>query len=1067
MTPRIAHRPEEAFPFGALVIGGGVGGMRAAIDLAEAGIHTYLLENTPSLGGRVAQLGYMFPTHDCVLCRGTSDHGFGCTRPSISPAFLDHNLHPNITLLTSSDLVSCEGTAGDFRVQIRKQPEFVDPSRCINCGRCAEVCPQIRPSGFQLGLSTRKAIDKSAPRSIPNAYYLLEHTDQCEGCRRCMEVCPTDAIDLEAEATELELHVGVVILAMGFQPFNAAEMPELGFGRIPDVITSMQYERLASRSGPTEGIVRRISDGATPQRIAWLQCVGSRDQRHPYCSSICCMYATKEAILAKQRIPGVDCHIFTMDERAFNKEYNKYYREAQAAHGIRYDRCRISSVSQDPDTGEILLRYPTGRKHGESAPGQGPVREERFDLLVLAVGIRPPAMAVDIAAKLGIDLNEYGFCETDKFAPLHTSRPGVFVCGAFTSPKEIAETILDASGAAAGAMQVMRDHLGEHPFTRADPYISMDQISFDRDLSRQDARILVALCECAGEISNTVDLQALAEFARGLPGVCGVEIQRLACSPAGERELVRWMFDHAANRLVVAACSHRTHEPFFQRLIHRAGLNPYLMELVNLREHCAWVHPEDRQGATRVACELLRMGIERVAKAEPLHKDTRSPQKAALVIGGGVAGMTSALAIADTGFDVHLVEATGELGGNLHHIHYVAEGDNPQRLLRDLVNRIVGHERITLHLNSQVVHHSGSVGDFRARVRTAIPGRLPLDTSLRHGVAILATGGVEAGGECYSLGKDPRILRQSELEEIIAHQPERASNLRSVVMIQCVQADEGMDYCSRICCTNTLKNALRLKLLNPDCQVVILYKNIITYGFREKYYLEARRRGVLFVRYTDDEPPQVMLGEGNGTGSLKVSIEEHIFGHTLVFEPDLVALSMAVKPSPGTAQLARLLGVKLSPEGFLHEAHLKMRPMDFADDGIFLAGMAHFPKFIEETITHALACAGRALTVLTRAELQLGGVVAVVDPERCTGCLTCVRTCPFSIPEVRSDLTGIGGLGGAAWIDPARCHGCGTCTADCPAKAIQLLNYRDEQFAIGLGAWHVPRPILTGERVGP
>jgi heterodisulfide reductase subunit A-like polyferredoxin len=709
----------------------------------------------------------------------------------------------------------------------------------------------------------------------------------------------------------------------------------------------------------------------------------------------------------------------------------------------------------------VIVRYPAGREHDESAPGQGPVHEERFDLLVLAVGIRPPEKAIEIAQTLGIQLNEYGFCETDKFSPLEASRPGVFVCGAFASPKEIAETILDASGAAAEAMRLMRERLGERTFTRALPFITRS-IALPRSVERdRGSSTVIALCGCDGEVSQTIDLQAVADASARLAGVEMVEVLPEACMPAGQARLAELLRLTGANRLVVGACSPRTHESLFQKLASEAGINPYLVESVNLREQCAWVHADDPAGATRKAAELVRVAVKRVGKSQPILKEERTPERAALVIGGGVSGMTTALAIADAGFDVHLVEKTGELGGNLHHIYYVAEGENPQRLLRDLVNRVVGHERIHLFLDSQVIRHTGSVGDFRAVIRTAANDAEARDHEVRHSVTVLATGGVESSSTRYLLGQDPRVIRQSELEEILAHQLERAGRLRSVVMIQCVPSEDGADYCSRICCTNTIKNALRLKMLNPACQVVVLYKNVITYGFREKYYLEARRRGVIFVRYTDDDPPAVQLEPRGAHRALVVSVREHVFGRTLAFEPDLVALSMAIEPAHETPALAEMFGVSRSSEGYFLEAHLKMRPMEFADDGLYLAGMAHYPKFIEECVTHALACAGRALTILSRPSIQLGGVVAEVDSDRCTGCLTCARTCPFHIPQIRSDQAGVGGLGGAAWIDPARCQGCGTCTAECPARAIQLRHYTDEEVRVGLGAWLVPEAVTT------
>lgn len=1034
-----------------MVIGGGVAGMRAAVDLAEAGLQVCLVEATPALGGRVAQLGYMFPTHDCVLCRGTSDHGYGCTRPAISPAFQDKNLHPNIRIFTLTNVIAVDGQAGDFRVTLRHEPRYVDATRCVNCDLCAVVCPVDLPSGFEMDLTTRKAAYKLAVRSLPNAY-IIDRGPYCDNCRRCVEVCPTDCIDLDEAAYESQVHVGAIIMALGYSLSDATEYEELGFGRYSNVIHSMQYERLASRSGPTEGIVRRPKDGKIPQRIAWLQCVGSRDQKHPYCSSICCMYATKEAMIAKERLPGVHAQIFMMDERAFNKEFNAYYEASRNKFGVAYTRARISQVREDAETGDLLLHYP-------GADGQ--MCEDRFDLVVLSLGTVPPRSAQTLADELGIELNEYGFCQTDKFAPLETSAPGVYVCGTFLSPKEIAETFLDASGAAGDVMRLMSDHLSRNASSREYPFLARgDEFPPERDVSDEPARVGVFVCRCDPSIDGVVDTQQVVDYADSLPGVAYAERFNYSCMEPDLGRIQQAIEVHDLNRVVVAGCSQRSYEPLFQRLVRQAGLNPYLMNMTNIREQCAWVHLDQPALATRKAEELVRMAVNRVSLARPVHKAPIEPTHRALVIGGGVSGMQAALSIADAGYDVTLVERKAQLGGNLRHIFYVAEGQNPQRLLRDLVNRVRGHERIEVFTRSELKSHTGRTGDFRSVIVTQT-GDIAVETQVRHAVTIVATGGEEWRGDVYLLGQNERVVTQLDLEEIIVHRPEQITELKQVVMIQCVHpsqtgpgdAASDVDYCSRICCTNTMKNALRIKMLNPNCQVFVLYKDMITYGFREQYYTEARRKGVIFMRYDDDRMPQVTQ---TPEGRLEVRAWEQVFGKQMALSPDLVVLSMSIVPSSGTRELARILDVPLSVEGFFQEAHLKMRPMDFMEEGIFMAGMAHYPKFIEEAITNAQAAAGRAITLLAQEPLHYGGPIAVVDPEKCVGCLTCVRTCPFEIPKINSEQFGVGHILGAAYIEPTLCQGCGTCTAECPAKAIQLMAYLDEQL-LGetTGAWAV------------
>jgi heterodisulfide reductase subunit A len=692
----------------------------------------------------------------------------------------------------------------------------------------------------------------------------------------------------------------------------------------------------------------------------------------------------------------------------------------------------------------------------------GEVITERFGLVVLSVGTRPPLLAKATADALDIDLNPWGFCETDKFTPLATSQPGVYVCGTFQSPKEIAEAITDAAGAAGDVMRLMRADLGKGSADRLYPFLSSgESLGPERDVTGEAPRVGLFVCDCHPTIDSIVDTELVTKYAEKLPDVAFAARVGYGCFEEGLAQIRQAIEQHNLNRVVVAGCSHRTHESLFQRTIRGAGLNPYLFEMVNIREHCAWVHSSQPRAATRKAMELVRGAVARSRLLSATLKQARRPASRALIVGGGVAGLTAALTIADSGYDVALVERSSELGGNLRHVYFVAEGQNPQRLLRDLVNRTRGHERIRVYTRSEVIEHAGTIGNFRSTIRGqhADTGE-PVELCIDHGVTIVATGGEEWRGDAYLLGQSDQVITGLELEEQLVHRPEEIADLRHVVMIQCVRSPDSPDYCSRICCTNSMKNAIRIKLLNPDCQVTILYKDIITYGFREQYYTEARRRGTVFIRYDDEQKPVVE----EQSGRLRVSVVEPVLKRDLEFEPDLLVLSMAVVPSRGTPELAKTLGVPLALEGFFKESHVKMRPMDFTSEGVFVAGMAHYPKFIEETIANAQAAAGRAITLLSRQTLFVGGAVAQVDQEKCVGCLTCVRTCPFAIPQIQPQEPGVGALLGAAFIDPAICQGCGTCTGECPAKAIQLINNTDEQImAQGMGAWQVSESWIEEE----
>jgi len=843
----------------------------------------------------------------------------------------------------------------------------------------------------------------------------------CSECMSCAFACGVNAIDHDMVARTEELSVGALILAPGYQTYRPELSTEYGLGRYPNVVTSMQFERILSASGPCSGHVERPSDHATPRRIAFLQCVGSRDQNHDYCSSVCCMAATKEAVMAKEHEPGLDIQVFMMDMRAFSKGYWSYFERARDRYGVRFTRCRISGLREDPATRDLLVRY---QDEG------GTLHEDRFDLVVLSVGMEMSQSVKDLGRRLGIELDEYGFCHTTLFNPLESSRAGIYAVGPFRSPKDIPESVVEAGGAAAAAAA----RLSKARFSLT----STPEFPAERDVAAEAPRIGVFVCHCGSNIGGYLDVPGVADYAAGLQGVAHAEDNLYSCSQDSVKHIAEQVRERGLNRVVVASCTPLTHGPLFRDMLRSSGLNPYLFEMANIRNQCSWVHSADNPAATAKAKDLVRMAVARAALLEPQHTVDVPVHQTALVVGGGVAGMTAALSLADQGFPVHLVEREDALGGNLRHVFTSLTETHPREVMEDLIARTRAHPLIDLHLETRVVTSSGFAGSFTSTIEGHTGSRRDVD----HGVTILAIGGQEYRGPEYGYGSDPRIVTQQEFERLLASDDKPPD---SVVMIQCVGPAER--FCSRICCTVAIKNALALKERNPDAQVVVVYKDIRVYGFKERAYTEARRRGVLFVRYEDGAPPQV-----SANGRLAVLARDPALDRVLEIHPDLVVLSMPVVPRDDVREVAGMVKCATDADGFFLEAHVKLRSVDFASDGIFMAGMAHYPKLIDETMIQAQAAAARAARVLSRDSLLAGGQVAVVDPQRCTGCLTCVRICPFSVPRIAPALAGVGGLLGAATIEAAVCRGCGTCVAECPARAIELRHYTDAQFAAKVGA---------------
>jgi heterodisulfide reductase subunit A-like polyferredoxin len=839
----------------------------------------------------------------------------------------------------------------------------------------------------------------------------------CSECGQCVDACKQNAINHMMTDQLIELDVGSVILTPGFEEFNAEQSGEYGFNRYPNVLTSLQFERMLSAAGPYRGHVVRPSDGKDAKRIAWIQCVGSRDLKcdNEYCSSICCMATIKQVMIADDHVSNLEATVFYMDIRAFGKDFDQYYERCRAMENVKYVKSIPSRVVQMPGTDNLMLGYINEKRK---------YTEQEFDLVVLAVGMDPKTTVTEKINQLGINTNSFGFCKTDSLLPVATSVPGVFVAGAFQEPKDIPETVMQASAAASMAMELLAP--------AKNTLVTKKDYPPEHDVTDEEPRIGIFVCHCGMNIASVVNVEKVVEAVRDLPYVVFATDSMFTCSDTSLVNIKDMIHEHRLNRVVVASCTPRTHEPLFRETLKEAGLNPYLFELANIRDQCSWVHSAYPEPATEKSIDLVKMSVARASNLSPLGGEFIPINQNALVIGGGVSGMTAAMSLAKQGFYVDIIEKKKVLGGNLNSIKSTLEHENLDDFKTKLINNVNKHKKITIHLESEITNVKGHIGNF---IITYNSKGTVHETEC--GVVIVANGAKPATTNEFLYGTAKNIITQTELE-ILLRENKFDRDAGNIVMIQCTGSrNDEKPYCSRICCSMAIKNALKIKKLNGASKIYILYRDIRTYGFRESYYKQAREKGIIFIRYEKEKLPEV----SEKYGLLEsVTVDSPDFPEPIKIMADKLILSTGIDACEDNGRISDMLKVPINADGFYVEAHMKLRPVEFASEGIFLCGLAHSPKGIDENISQAKAAASRAATVLSKTHIEIGAQISVVNQDKCISCMTCVKACPYNAPFCNYDHK--------AEIAGAKCMGCGICASECPAKAITLYHFRSDYFDI-------------------
>lgn len=1012
-----------------LVIGGGIAGIQTSLDLTALGFKVFLVERKPTIGGTMAQLDKTFPTLDCSLC-------------ILAPKMVEVYRNPNIELLTYSHVNQIKGSAGNYRVKITKKPRFIKENQCKGCGDCAEVCPvKGIESEFDVNLKTHGAAYISFPSSVPPVY--LIDGNYCLNlnygiCGLCEKSCSANAIDFSQKEETITIQVGAIIIATGYEQHLPDYYSHFS-GSNPNVVSSMQFERLLSANGPTGGELIRLDDKKHPHKLAFLQCVGSRDFHHPehkkYCSAICCMSSAKQAIVAKEHSPDLGCYIFNTEIRAKGKNFYEFIVKSKEDYGVEYVNGRVAFVKENEDNGKLVLHYEN--------IDEGIVETSEFDMVVLASALFPNQAYYKFLDCLNVSHDDLGYITEEGIKDCEEGY--IFYTGYSRKPKDIPNAVAEGSACAARISEklypVRFENIKEVEYPKEKPIPD-----------NEDPRVGVLVCQCGINIGGVVDTSKVVEYVSSLPYVARCEENMYSCSSDSQERIKEMIKEYDLNRFIVASCTPRTHEQLFQNTLREAGLNPFLFELVNIRDQDSWVHQKEPEKATEKACDLIRMYLGKVVNLNPQKKIKVPVEQSSLVIGGGITGIVAAHNLAKQGFEVYLVEKGPNLGGRALEfvdLYYVAM--TKKEILQE-INDLKTYPNVHILLNSKVSDIHGYVGNYTIKVESMNNSEDIQDFKV--GTIIVATGSRQIQTNRWKELKQKhpnRILTQTEL---IQTRDVDLPGFNDVTIILCVdqrkneynQGEEVKTYCSNICCGVALKNIEKLLSVNPDAHIHVLYRELQFSDLYAETLWRKLRKKVSFERYLSLD--EVHIKEENGRFLLNYDIvgaNANVDNHS-----DLIILATPKIPEEGTNDLAKMLKVPTTKDGFFLEAHVKLRPIDFATEGIFLCGGAHWPKWIDESITQAYGAAARASILMVKGEVETEGITSLVDEEKCIGCGKCQEICPYSsieIIDMEPKQFGIYTVSvKKARIISAMCKGCGTCAAECPVGAIDQRHFSKYQI---------------------